>query len=153
MFCVYVCVWQKSHNIKHYFAIFNCTIQWHGVHTYCCATLVIIHFQKFFPFPKLKTLSPWNTKYPFPLLLFPHTLASTSVLPDLMNLTLLDILYELPHSFGGFLQLKMWIENLNIMRKARVAKGIYPALVWRKRDIGEAYTYSVGTVLEIVGLS
>ena len=30
--------------------IFNCTVQWHWMHSHCCATLIIIYLPNFFTF-------------------------------------------------------------------------------------------------------
>lgn len=45
--------------------ILKYTIQWHFVHSQCCATIITIYFQNSFIIPK-ETLYPWSSYFPFP---------------------------------------------------------------------------------------
>ena len=87
---------------------------------------------KKFSLPKLK-LCPHETLSTHSPSLFPHILASTSVLPDFMNLTLLGILYELPHSIGGFLQLKNVNWEFKDYEKSQSCKGYLSSFVMKKK--------------------
>ena len=49
--CMYFNIVVKSHSVQHtVLTMFNCTVQWHQVHSCYCATLTIIHVPKFFTF-------------------------------------------------------------------------------------------------------
>ena len=92
--CVCVCVCGKSLNIKHtLLTIFNCTVQWHQVHSHCCVNLTNNHLPNF-PLSLTETLFPLNTKSPFPLPISvptPWSLEANKILSDSMNLSALGI--------------------------------------------------------------
>ena len=72
-----------------FWTIFMCTVQWHWVHSHCCAILTIIHFPNFhLPKQKLCTHQTLTSHPPPP---HPWLLASTSILSDSTNLTILGI--------------------------------------------------------------
>ena len=63
-----VCVCGKSLNIKHtILTIFNCTVQWHQVHSHWCAILTIIHLPNL-SFSEAETVpkSPFSLPTPPP---------------------------------------------------------------------------------------